>query len=213
MPVLPAVYRRLEFECRPAGWCHSSPHSKRSQLHEYHGSHSTLQGHDTGAVIGRAKDLAPEMIATIPDAFEYHTSRRTTSQAALLAGLFRCSHPSWATRAVRHHRTPRTNLIRTASRSTGRGASTLTQCRCPHRRRRQGPRSLAFANSRCRLKHRQYDKHDNLRIMIPRSVVIATTISTNSSRNNGLKYHFAGVLDEESSQFVARRFPSNCSAS
>lgn len=38
------------------------------------------------------------------------------------------------------------------------------------------------------MKHRQYDKHENVRIMIPRSVVIATEFFDDFIRHNGLKY-------------------------
>ena len=46
---------------------------------------------DTGAVIGKAKDLVQmqEMIATIPDkAFEYHTSQNHLSKWLYSRGLF-----------------------------------------------------------------------------------------------------------------------------
>ena len=42
-------------------------------------------------------------------------------------------------------------------------------------------RGLAFMNSML-MKHRQYDKHENVRIMIPRSVVMITAIFSSEMR-------------------------------
>ena len=69
-------------------------------------------------------------------------------------------------------------------------------------------RGLAFMNSML-MKHRQYDKHENVRIMIPRSVVIATEFFDDFIRHNGLKYIISQDFSDEEilSEFVSSVLP------
>ena len=68
---------------------------------------------------------------------------------------------------------------------------------------------LAFMNSML-MKHRQYDKHENVRIMIPRSVVIATDYFDDFIRLNGLKYIISQEFSDEEilSEFVSSTVPA-----
>ena len=69
-------------------------------------------------------------------------------------------------------------------------------------------RGLAFMNSMI-LKHRLYDKHANVRIMIPRSVVIATEYFDEFIRMNGLQYVVSQEFSDEEilSEFVSSYVP------
>ena len=99
MPVL-LQSSQTEFEAQArglgAGFIAKNSKTLLSQLHEYIAKEFAFgdflfKDPDTGAVIGRAKDLAPmqEMIATIPDkAFEYHTSQNHLSKWLYSRGLF-----------------------------------------------------------------------------------------------------------------------------
>ena len=69
-------------------------------------------------------------------------------------------------------------------------------------------RGLAFMNSML-IKHRQYDMHEGVRIMIPRSVVIATEYFDEFIRLNGLKYIISQEFSDEEilSEFVSSYVP------
>ncbi|WP_443601639.1 PEP/pyruvate-binding domain-containing protein [Alistipes finegoldii] len=181
---------------------------------------------DTGAVIGRAKDLAQmqEMIATIPDkAFEYHTSQNHLSKWLYSRGLFplaaairRGNKSQFAT--TEEHRQRIVNLIKDYRILLGQGvvarfdtetySDAVAFARIGEGSLGGKARGLAFMNSML-LKHRQYDKHDNLRIMIPRSVVIATDYFDEFIRNNGLKYIISQEFSDEEilSEFVSSTIP------
>ena len=70
-------------------------------------------------------------------------------------------------------------------------------------------RGLAFMNSML-IKYRQYDKHDGVRIMIPRSVVIATDWFDEFIRQNGLQYVISQECTDEEilSEFVTATIPA-----
>ncbi|MDE6876235.1 MAG: PEP/pyruvate-binding domain-containing protein, partial [Alistipes sp.] len=70
-------------------------------------------------------------------------------------------------------------------------------------------RGLAFMNSML-IKYRQYDKHDGVRIMIPRSVVIATDWFDEFIRQNGLQYVISRECTDEEilSEFVTATIPA-----
>ena len=69
-------------------------------------------------------------------------------------------------------------------------------------------RGLAFMNSML-IKYRQYDKHEGVRIMIPRSVVIATEYFDEFIRMNGLQYVVSQEFSDEEilSEFVSSYVP------
>ena len=70
-------------------------------------------------------------------------------------------------------------------------------------------RGLAFMNSMLD-KYRQYDKYEGVRILIPRSVVIATEYFDEFIRLNGLEYVIARDFTDEEilSEFVSSTVPA-----
>ena len=182
---------------------------------------------ETGAEIGRAKDLTQmqHMIATIPDeAFEYHTSQNHLSKWLYSRGLFPLaasirqynkSHFS----SVEEHRRVLVNLIRDYRTLLGQGvvarfdpetySDAVAFARIGEGSLGGKARGLAFMNSML-TKHRQYDKHENVRIMIPRSVVIATEYFDEFIRINGLQYIISQEFSDEEilSEFVASSIPA-----
>ena len=236
-PLMPVLLQssQTEFEAQArglgAGFIAKNSKTLLSQLHEYIAKEFAFgdflfKDPDTGAVIGRAKDLAQmqEMIATIPDkAFEYHTSQNHLSKWLYSRGLFplaaairRGNKSQFAT--TEEHRQRIVNLIKDYRILLGQGvvarfdtetySDAVAFARIGEGSLGGKARGLAFMNSML-LKHRQYDKHDNLRIMIPRSVVIATDYFDEFIRDNGLQYVInADVTDEEIlSEFVSSRLP------
>ena len=181
---------------------------------------------ETGAEIGRAKDLTQmqQMIATIPDrAFEYHTSQNHLSKWLYSRGLFPLaasirqynkSHFS----TVEEHRRVLVNLIRDYRTLLGQGvvarfdpetySDAVAFARIGEGSLGGKARGLAFMNSML-MKHHQYDKHDNVRIMIPRSVVIATEYFDEFIRRNGLQYIISQEFSDEEilSEFVTSTMP------
>lgn len=180
----------------------------------------------TGAVIGRAKDLKQmqELIATIPDdVFEYHTAHNNLSKWLYARGLFPLaasirglngSH--FADTAA--HRAALVALIRDYRTLLGQGViarfdpETYTDA-VAFARLGEGSlggkaRGLAFLNSMLQ-KYAQYNRHPDVRIRIPRTVVVATDYFDEFLRMNGLEY----VIDREDtdeellSEFVTSQLP------
>ena len=236
-PLMPILLQssQTEFEAQArglgAGFIAKNSKTLLSQLHEYIAKEFAFgdflfKDPDTGAVIGRAKDLAQmqEMIATIPDkAFEYHTSQNHLSKWLYSRGLFplaaairRGNKSQFAT--TEEHRQRIVNLIKDYRILLGQGvvarfdtetySDAVAFARIGEGSLGGKARGLAFMNS-ILLKHRQYDKHDNLRIMIPRSVVIATDYFDEFIRNNGLKYIISQEFSDEEilSEFVSSTIP------
>ena len=193
-----------------AGFVAKNSKTLLSQLHdfidrEFAFGDFVFEDPETGAEIGRARDLTQmqEMIATIPDgAFEYHTSQNHLSKWLYSRGLFplaasirRYNKSHFAT--VAEHRRVLVNLISDYRRLLGQGVvarfdSATYSDAVAFARIGEGSlggkaRGLAFMNSML-IKHRQYDMHEGVRIMIPRSVVIATEYFDEFIRLNGLKY-------------------------
>jgi len=165
-----------------------------------------------------------QMIATIPDrAFEYHTSQNHLSKWLYSRGLFPLassirqynkSHFS----SVEEHRRVLVGLIRDYRTLLGQGvvarfdtetySDAVAFARIGEGSLGGKARGLAFMNSML-MKHRQYDKHENVRIMIPRSVVIATEFFDDFIRHNGLKYIISQDFSDEEilSEFVSSVLP------
>ena len=211
-----------------AGFIAKNSKTLLSQLHDYIAKEFAFgdfvfKDPDTGAEIGRAKDLTQmqQMIATIPDrAFEYHTSQNHLSKWLYSRGLFPLassirqynkSHFS----SVEEHRRVLVGLIRDYRTLLGQGvvarfdtetySDAVAFARIGEGSLGGKARGLAFMNSML-MKHRQYDKHENVRIMIPRSVVIATEFFDDFIRHNGLKYIISqDFSDEEVWAWIARR--------
>ena len=180
----------------------------------------------TGEELGRAKDLLQmqQMIATIPDAaFEYHTSQNHLSKWLYSRGLFplaaaiRRHNKSHFSNTVEHRRSI-VNAIRDYRTLLGQGVvahfdtDTYTDA-VAFARIGEGSlggkaRGLAFMNSML-IKHRQYDKYPGVRILIPRSVVIATEYFDAFIRENGLSDILSQDLSDEEilSEFVASSVP------
>ncbi len=181
---------------------------------------------DSGIEVGRAKDLREmqEMIATIPDdAFEYHTSQNHLSKWLYSRGLFPLAaairqYDSSHFRTIEEHRRSIVGAIRDYRTLLGQGviarfdAATYTDA-IAFARIGEGSiggkaRGLAFMNSML-IKHRQYDKYPGVRMLIPRSVVIATEYFDSFLEQNGLQYLLSQELSDEDilAEFVASTVP------
>ena len=159
----------------------------------------------TGAVIGRAKDLAQmqQMIATISDAaFEYHTSQNHLSKWLYSRGLFPLAaairrHNKSHFTDIEEHRRTLVNLIKDYRRLLGQGvvarfdpetySDAVAFARLGEGSLGGKARGLAFMNSML-IKYHLYDRYPGVRVMIPRTVVIATEYFDEFIRLNGLKY-------------------------
>mgnify|MGYP002317151957 CR=1 FL=1 len=214
-----------------AGFIAKNSKTLLSQLHdfidrEFAFGDFVFEDPETGAEIGRARDLTQmqEMIATIPDgAFEYHTSQNHLSKWLYSRGLFplaasirRYNKSHFAT--VAEHRRVLVNLISDYRRLLGQGvvarfdpatySDAVAFARIGEGSLGGKARGLAFMNSML-IKHRQYDMHEGVRIMIPRSVVIATEYFDEFIRLNGLKYIISQEFSDEEilSEFVSSYVP------
>ena len=236
-PLMPILLQssQTEFEeiARQLGVGFIAKNSKTllSQLHEYISREFAFgdfifKDPATGAVIGSARDLKQmqEMIATIPDdAFEYHTSQNHLSKWLYSRGLFplaaairRHNKSHFATREA--HRRAIVNLIKDYRTLLGQGviarfdpetySDAVAFARIGEGSLGGKARGLAFMNSML-IKYRQYDKHEGVRILIPRSVVIATDYFDEFIRLNGLKYIISQDLPDDVilSEFVGSTVP------
>ncbi len=237
-PLMPVLLQSSQtgFEAQArelgAGFIAKNSKTLLSQLHDYIATEFAFgdfvfKDPATGAVIGRARDLAQmqEMIATIPDeAFEYHTSQNHLSKWLYSRGLFPLAasirrHNKSHFASVGEHRRALVNLIRDYRTLLGQGvvarfdAETYSDA-VAFARIGEGSlggkaRGLAFMNSML-IKYRQYDKHKGVRVMIPRTVVIATEYFDEFIRLNGLKYVIAKETTDEEilSEFVTSTVPT-----
>lgn len=214
-----------------AGFIAKNSKTLLSQLHDYIDREFAFgdfvfEDPATGEEIGRARDLAQmqEMIASIPDeAFEYHTSQNHLSKWLYSRGLFplaasiRQYNKSHFT-SVEEHRRVLVNLIRDYRTLLGQGvvarfdaetySDAIAFARIGEGSLGGKARGLAFMNSML-IKYRQYDKHEGVRIMIPRSVVIATEYFDEFIRMNGLQYVVSQEFSDEEilSEFVSSYVP------
>lgn len=215
-----------------AGFIAKNSKTLLTQLHDYIASEFAFgdfifRDMQTGAVIGRAKDLAQmqQAIATIPDdVFEYHTSQNHLSKWLYSRGLFPLAasirqYNKSHFASVGEHRRVLVNLIRDYRTLLGQGvvarfdpatySDAVAFARIGEGTLGGKARGLAFMNSML-IKHRQYDKHEGVRIMIPRSVVIATEFFDEFIRNNGLQYIISQEFSDEEvlSEFVSSTLPA-----
>lgn len=181
---------------------------------------------ETGEEVGRAKDLRQmqEMIASIPDdAFEYHTSQNHLSKWLYSRGLFPLAasirqYDASHFDTIEAHRRSIVGAIRDYRTLLGQGviarfdAATYTDA-IAFARIGEGSiggkaRGLAFMNAML-IKHHQYDKHPGVRILIPRSVVIATEYFDLFLQQNGLDYLLMQEYSDEEvlAEFVASTVP------
>lgn len=182
----------------------------------------------SGAVIGRAKDLLQmqTLIATIPDeVFEYHTSQNHLSKWLYSRGLFPLaasirqlnkSHFD----STEAHRTALVNLIKDYRTLLGQGvvarfdeetySDAIGFARIGDGSLGGKARGLAFMNSML-IKYHQYDKYERVRVLIPRSVVIATDYFDEFIRTNGLEYVISQDCSDEEilSEFISSTLPES----
>lgn len=237
-PLMPVLLQSSQVEFRAqarelgAGFIAKNSKTLLSELHDYISTEFAFgdfvfRDPQTGTVIGRAKDLAQmqQMIATVPDdAFEYHTSQNHLSKWLYSRGLFplaasirRYNKGHFA--SVGEHRRVLVGLIRDYRTLLGQGvvarfdpetySDAVAFARIGEGSLGGKARGLAFMNSML-IKYRQYDKHDGVRIMIPRSVVIATDWFDEFIRQNGLQYVISQECTDEEilSEFVTATIPA-----
>ncbi len=237
-PLMPVLLQSSQVEFRAqarelgAGFIAKNSKTLLSELHDYISTEFAFgdfvfRDPQTGTVIGRAKDLAQmqQMIATVPDdAFEYHTSQNHLSKWLYSRGLFplaasirRYNKGHFA--SVEEHRRVLVGLIRDYRTLLGQGvvarfdpetySDAVAFARIGEGSLGGKARGLAFMNSML-IKYRQYDKHDGVRIMIPRSVVIATDWFDEFIRQNGLQYVISRECTDEEilSEFVTATIPA-----
>ena len=237
-PLMPVLLQSSQVEFRAqarelgAGFIAKNSKTLLSELHDYISTEFAFgdfvcRDPPTGTVIGRAKDLAQmqQMIATVPDdAFEYHTSQNHLSKWLYSRGLFplaasirRYNKGHFA--SVEEHRRVLVGLIRDYRTLLGQGvvarfdpetySDAVAFARIGEGSLGGKARGLAFMNSML-IKYRQYDKHDGVRIMIPRSVVIATDWFDEFIRQNGLQYVISRECTDEEilSEFVTATIPA-----
>ena len=181
----------------------------------------------TGTVIGRAKDLAQmqRMIACISDAaFEYHTSQNHLSKWLYSRGLFPLAaairrHNKSHFTSIAEHRHTLVNLIKDYRTLLGQGvvarfdpetySDAVAFARLGEGSLGGKARGLAFMNSMLN-KYRLYDRYPGVRVMIPRTVVIATEYFDEFIRLNGLKYVVQQEFSDEEilSEFASSTVPA-----
>lgn len=179
-----------------------------------------------GHVIGRAKDLRDmqKLIDTIPDeVFEYHTSLNHLSKWLYSRGLFPLAASIRALnrdhfRTIAEHRKALVALIRDYRTMLGQGvvarfdpetySSAIGFARMGEGSLGGKARGLAFINSML-LKYHEYNKYPGIRIMIPRTIVIATDYFDMFIKENGLQYVINSDMGDEEllSEFVSSRLP------
>ena len=180
----------------------------------------------TGRVIGRAKDLyqMQQLVASVPDdVFEYNTSQNNLSKWLYSRGLF----PLAASirqlnkshfRTTEEHRAALVTLIRDYRTLLGQGvvakfdpstySDAIAFARIGEGSLGGKARGLAFMNSML-VKHSQYAKYENVRVTIPRTVVVATDYFDAFIKNNGLEYVLTTEMTDEEilSEFVSSTLP------
>ncbi|MDE6046828.1 MAG: phosphoenolpyruvate synthase [Alistipes sp.] len=237
-PLMPVLLQSSQVDFRAqarelgAGFIAKNSKTLLTELQEYISSEFAFgdfvfRDPGTGRVLGRARDLAQmqRMIATVPDdAFEYHTSQNHLSKWLYSRGLFplaasirRYNKSHFA--SVEEHRRVLVGLIRDYRTLLGQGviakfdpetySDAVAFARIGEGSLGGKARGLAFMNSML-IKHRQYDKHEGVRIMIPRSVVVATGYFDEFIALNGLQYIISQEFTDEEilSEFVTATVPA-----
>ena len=180
----------------------------------------------TGEVVGRARDLLQmqELIASVSDeVLEYHLSQMHLSKWLYSRGMFPLakvlrSINSGHFNSTAEHRAALVSLFKDYRTMLGQGLvaqfdeSTYSDA-IGFARVGEGSiggkaRGLAFMNSML-AKYNHYYKYPNVRIMIPRSLVVATDYFDEFIKLNGLKYVISRELDDESilSEFLNSVLP------
>ncbi len=180
----------------------------------------------TGEEVGRAHDLndMQQLIAKIPEpVFQYHTSQNHLSKWLYARGLFplaasirKINRSNF--NSVAEHRAgvvARINDYRTllgqgviASFDSSTYSDVVAFARMGSGSIGGKARGLAFMNSSI-INHQLYDKFKGVRIMIPRTVVVATDYFDEFIRNNGLEYIVSSEVSDEIilSEFINSELP------
>ncbi len=202
--------------------------AKMSQYieHEFAFGDLVLTDPQSGEQVGRAHNLddMQQLIATIPDAaFQYHTSQNHLSKWLYARGLFplaasirRINRSNFD--STNAHRESLVAMIRDYRTLLGQGviasfdSSTYSDV-VAFARMGSGSiggkaRGLAFMNSTI-IKNHLYNKFENVRIMIPRTVVVATDYFDEFIKINGLEYILSHEMSDEIilSEFVNSELP------
>lgn len=183
---------------------------------------------DTDEEVGRARDLADmeRLIAAVPDRiFEFHTSQNRLSRWLYARGLFPLAasirrHRRADFASTEEHRRKIVNLIRDYRTLLGQGvvarfdpatySDAVAFARIGEGSLGGKARGLAFMNSML-IKYREYDKYEGVRVLIPRSVVVATRYFDEFIRLNGLEYVVSQDFSDEEilSEFVSSATPAS----
>ncbi len=181
---------------------------------------------ETGEVIGRAKDLRDmqRLIRELPeDVLRYHTSRDNLSKWLYSRGLFTIASTvkklkSSSFESTDELRAALCNIIHDYRLMLGQGVvakfdpdtynETIGFARMGTGSIGGKARGLAFFNTMM-LKHGFYDKYPKARVLIPRTVVIATDYFDRFIVDNGLKYVINSDFSDDDilSEFVSARLP------
>lgn len=181
---------------------------------------------ETGAVIGRAKDLRDmqHLVMELPEeVLLYHSSRDRLSKWMFSRGLFSLGNTLKKVQSTHFDSTDElrrfiAGRIREYRILQGHGVVAKFDAENYSRyiwfaRIGEGSlggkaRGLAFVNSMLQ-KYRFYDKYEGIRITLPRTVVIATDYFDEFIRDNGLQYVINSEIsdDEILSEFVSSRLP------
>ena len=180
----------------------------------------------TGEEIGRAHDLREmqQLLATISDeALEYHTSQNHLSKWMYSRGLFPIAAALRQMKgsqfeSTEQHRQVLVRLLNDYRRLLGQGviarfdSSTYSDA-IAFARMGEGSlggkaRGLAFINSTLQ-KYNEYNKYPDVRITIPRTVVVATDYFDQFIKENNLHYIINSELPDEAilAEFVGSRLP------
>ncbi len=236
-PLIPVLMQssQAEFEspARELGAGFVSKHSKRliSKITKYIEQEFAFgklifTDPTSGEVIGSAKDLSEmqELIGTISDkAFEYHTSQNHLSKWLYARGLFPLAaairsikrldfssvdeHREWVMSRIRDYRTLLGQGV-IAAYNPDTYSDVIAFARMGSGSLGGKARGLAFMNSSIVDNH-LYDKHSGVRIMIPRTVVVATDYFDEFISQNGLEYIISSSLSDEIilSEFINSALP------
>ena len=181
---------------------------------------------ETGAVVGRARDLMQmqELIATVPDdVLENHLSQMHLSKWLYARGLFTLAKVlrnlnSSHFASTAEHRAALVSMFKDYRTMLGQGlvaqfdentySDAIGFARLGEGSIGGKARGLAFMNSML-AKYNHYYKYPNVRIMIPRSLVVATDYFDQFMRMNGLKYVISRDLadDDILSEFLNSVLP------
>ena len=236
-PLMPFLLQSSQSEYREVaeslgvGFIRKNSKSLLSELSEYISQEFAFgdfifNDPSTGEIIGRAKDLRDmqKLIASIPDdVFEYHTSLNHLSKWLYSRGLFPLAASIRALssdhfRSTAEHREALVNLIKDYRTMLGQGvvarfdpdtySSTIGFARMGEGSLGGKARGLAFINSMLQ-KYHEYNKYPDIRILIPRTIVIATDYFDMFIKENGLQYVINSDMSDEEilSEFVAARLP------